>query len=330
MKKHFFLLFLTFLAPKMIFSQAKGAKIGYIDMEYILQNVPSYLEANEQLEQKSQKWKQEIEVKKNEINTIKEVLKAEKTLLTKSLIEEREMEIKLLEDEMFAIQQKHFGPKGNLTTQKTDLIKPIQDQIFTAIQDIADTQKYDFIFDKTSDLTMIFANKRYDISDLVLRILNRANKREQLSKKQLEAEIAREKKQDSADLNPAIAERQKALEERKTARDQAIEDRRIAAEAKKKEIEDNRAKILQEREAAKTGTIPANTKTETTSKTVKAETAQPDKATQVEEEQDRRAKIIEDRKKAFEERKQLLEARKEKILRERDSIRRSREEKLKQ
>ena len=177
---------------------------------------------------------------------------------------------------------------------------------------------------------MIFANKRYDISDLVLRILNRANKREQLSKKQLEAEIAREKKQDSADLNPAIAERQKALEERKTARDQAIEDRRIAAEAKKKEIEDNRAKILQEREAAKTGTIPANTKTETTSKTVKAETAQADKATQVEEEQDRRAKIIEDRKKAFEERKQLLEARKEKILRERDSIRRSREEKLKQ
>lgn len=329
MKKHFFLLFLAILAPKVIFSQGKGAKIGYIDMEYILQNVPSYLEANEQLEQKSQKWKQEIEVKKNEINTVKEALKTEKTLLTKSLIEEREMEIKLLEDELFDIQQRHFGPKGNLTNQKTDLIKPIQDQIFTAIQDIADTQKYDFIFDKTSDLTMIFASKRYDISDLVLRILNRANKREQLTKKQLEAEIAKEKKQDSADLNPAAVERQKALDERKTARDKAIEERRIAAEAKKKEIEDNRAKILEEKELAKTGTIPVNTKTTATSKTVKPESSQPNKAAQ-EEEQERKAKIIEDRKKAFEERKELLEKRKEKILRERDSIRKSREEKLKQ
>ncbi len=330
MKKYFLLYFMALLTPKMIFSQGKATKIGYIDMEYILQNVPSYQEANEQLEQKSQKWKQEIESKKNEIDKIKEALKAEKTLLTKSLIEEREMEIKLLEDELFAIQQKHFGPKGNLTTQKIDLIKPIQDQIFTAIQDIADTQKYDFIFDKTSDLTMIFAAKRYDISDLVLRILNRADKREQLTKKQLEAELAKENKLDKADLNPAIAERQKALDEKKAARDKALEDRRLAAEAKKKEFDQTKAKVLDEKTSAKTGTVPANTKTETTAKTTQLESMQPEKSEAAIEEENRKAKIAEDRKKSLEERKKLLEERKEKILRARDSIKKSREEKLKQ
>ena len=197
----------------------RGTKIGYIDMEYILQNVTDYTEAKNQLEQKAQKWKQEIETKKIEINKLKDALKAEKALLTKELIDEREAEIKFLENETLDYQQKRFGANGDLILQKSVLVKPIQDQVFTAVQDIAEAKKYDFIFDKSSDLTMLFAAKRFDISDQVLRVLNRAEKREQLTKKQLKAEEAKENKEDAMDENPALADRQKALDEKKAARD---------------------------------------------------------------------------------------------------------------
>jgi Skp family chaperone for outer membrane proteins len=210
MRKHFLITIFALIIINTFHAQTRGTKIGYIDMEYILQNVPNYLEAQNQLEQKAQKWKQEIEVKKNEIDKLKEALKAEKPLLTKGLIEERIAEITFLENETLEFQQKIFGPSGDLMNQKNALTKPIQDQVFTAIQDIAEAKKYDFIFDKTSDLTMLFAAKRYDISDQIIRVLNRAEKREQLSKKQLKEEEAKEAKQNAIDENPVLATRQKA------------------------------------------------------------------------------------------------------------------------
>ncbi|MGA9638775.1 OmpH family outer membrane protein [Flavobacterium sp.] len=315
MRKHFLLLFLVVFTSSVINSQTRGTKIGYIDMEYILQNVPNYIEANNQLEQKAQKWKQEIELKKNEINKIKEELKIEKTLLTKSLIEERESEIKFLENETLELQQMRFGPNGNLMTQKADLIKPIQDQVFTAIQDIAETQKYDFIFDKTSDMTMLFAAKRYDISDLILRIINRADKREQLSKKQLQAELDKEQKEDAIDVNPNLVERQKALDARKAERDKILEDRKIAAEQKKQEAEDKRAQILAEREAKKNGTsIPTTTGTDDAKETAK------NKIEDAKEKQiEANAKALEDRKKLVEDRKAELEAKRKQILEDREA-----------
>jgi len=144
MKKIVFLLIISIL-PLTVFSQARGTRIGYIDMEYILQNVPEYTEANNQLEEKTQKWKVELETKKNEINTLKESLKNEKILLTKELIEEREEEILYLETELSEYQQKRFGPNGDFIIQKAILVKPIQDQVFTAIQDIAEARKFDMI-----------------------------------------------------------------------------------------------------------------------------------------------------------------------------------------
>src|SRR3970040_2795370 len=197
MRKHFLISILALIVVNNIQSQTRGTKIGYIDMEYILKNVPNYAEANVQLEQKAQKWKQEIEAKKIEIDKIKEALKAEKALLTKGLIEEREMEIKFLENEMLDFQQKRFGANGDLMIQKSLLVKPIQDQVFTAVQDIAEAKKYDFIFDKSSDLTMLFSAKRFDVSDQGFRVLNRAEKREQLTKKELQAEDAKERKEDT-------------------------------------------------------------------------------------------------------------------------------------
>ena len=333
MRKHFLFIFLAVISVNLLHSQARGTSVGYIDMEFILQNVPNYTEASIQLEQKAQKWKQDIETKKVEINKIKDALKAEKALLTKGLIEERETEIKFLEDEMLEFQQKRFGAGGDLINQKALLVKPIQDQVFTIVQDIAESRKYDFIFDKSSDLTMLFAATQFDISDQVLRVLNRTEKREQLTKKQQADLDAKEKKEDAIDANPQLADRQKALDEKKAARDKIIEERRLEQEAKKKDFEDRRQKILDDRAAKKNGTVSANATTESTTEANKAVNSEKDNARiNAEEAQkkqaDLRAKVLEDRKKALEERRKAIEDRRLQILQQRDSIKKAKEDKL--
>ena len=102
MKKQFLFIFSAFIVACASQAQTRTTRIGYIDMEYILENVSDYKEAKAQLELKAQKWKQDIEAKKLDINTLKEGLKAERALLTKELIDERETEIKFLEDEMLS------------------------------------------------------------------------------------------------------------------------------------------------------------------------------------------------------------------------------------
>lgn len=313
MRKHFLFIILLLTVTTTISAQTKGNKVGYIDMEYILQNVPNYIEAKTQLEEKAQKWKQEIEAKKIEINKLTDALKAEKPLLTSELIEERETEIKFLETEKLDYQQKRFGPNGDLITQKAGLVKPIQDQIFTAVQDIAEAKKYDFIFDKSSHLTILFAAKRFDISDQVIRMLNRTEKREQLTSKQLKEEEEKEKKQDAIDENPVLAEREKALEEKKTAREKLIETKKLAQEETKRLYEERRKQLLAEREAKKNGTVVAKTKTS-------AETTTPDGA--VEKTATETAKPS-----AQEEQKRLLEEKRKKILEEREATKKALEEK---
>lgn len=322
MKKHFTVVFVVFaFVIHGLNAQVKGTKLGYIDMEYILQNVPDYIEAKNQLEQRTQKWKIEIDTKRNEINTLKEALKAEKTLLTKELIEERETEIRFLENENLEYQQKRFGPNGDLIAQKETLIKPIQDQVFTAVQDIADRLKYDFIFDKSSDLTMLFAAKKFDISDQVLRVLTRAEKREQLTKKQLKDAEARESKEDADADNELVQERKKVLEDKKTARDKAFEERKALQEQKKKEFEDNKKRIQEERLAKKNGTVLAKPTSDDATKTATNEAS---KTTQKTEEV--KLNSAEEKKKIFEERKKALEDKKKKILEDREAQRKAKEE----
>lgn len=319
MRKYSLLTILVLLIATTFQAQTKGTKIGYIDMEYILQNVPDYKEAQDQLEQKAQKWKQEVEVKKNEINKLKEALKAEKALLTNGLIEERMSEIAFLENEMLDFQQKRFGPYGDLMTQKAGLTKPIQDQVFAAIQDIAEAKKYDFIFDKTSDLTMLFAAKRYDISDQIIRVLNRTDKREQLTKKQLAAEEAKEAKQDAIEENTTLSQRQKLLEEKKLARDQALAERALLQEQKKKEFEDKRNQILADREAKKNASATTSNSKTTASNVVDKETAKIAADETRQKQLDERAKALEDRKKVIEENKKAAAEKRLKILADREA-----------
>ncbi|CAM3621305.1 OmpH family outer membrane protein [Flavobacterium chungbukense] len=331
MRKQFLFIFLALIVANTSQAQGKTTRIGYIDMEYILENVSDYKEAKSQLEQKAQKWKQEVEAKKLNINTLKESLKTEKALLTKELIEERETEIKFLEQEMMDYQQKQFGSDGNLMRQKAALAKPVQDQVFTAVQDIAEAKNYDFIFDKSSDLTMLFSNKRFDISDQVLRVLNRSEKREQLTKKQLKDQEAKENLENAIDENPAMADRQKALDEKKAAREKLIQDRKLEQEAKRKEYEDRRNALAAEREAKKNGTVSgtAKTTTETQTGTEAAKTSTTAKPAATGTEQTPTAEPTmtkaEERQMLYEQRKKELEEKRKKILEEREAAKKAKE-----
>ena len=334
MKKLLFIIAFTSLTS---FAQtARGVKIGYIDMEYILEKVPDYANALNQLEQKAQKWKQEIEVKRNEIDKLKDVLKTERVLLTRELIEEREQEIAFAETELLDYQEKRFGPKGDLIVQKSVLVKPIQDQIFTIIQDVAEQRKYDFIFDKSSDLTMLFAAQRYDISDFVVRKLSASQKREEMTKKQLKALEAKEALEESLEENPAYTERQRILDEKKAAREKLIEERKLANEQKKADAAEKRKKLLEERNAKKNGTVIENKSSEG-DKDEKVEDKKEESPSEekdiVKEEtkkltpEEARQKLIDDKNKKIEERKKALEEKKKKIAEDKEAAKKAKEQK---
>lgn len=316
MKRYLVLLIFLISSSIISYGQTKGVKIGYIDMEYILQNVAGYTEAKNQLEEKAQKWKQEIELKKVEITKLKDALKTEQVLLTKELVAERQEEITYLETTLLEYQQKRFGPNGDLMIQKAMLVKPIQDQVFNAVQDISEAKKYDFIFDKTSDLTMLFAAKRFDISEQVLRVLNRAEKREQMTKKQLKLEEAREAKEELNSANPAMAERQKIIDEKKLAREQLATEKKAKAEETKRIAAEKRQQLIDEKKAVKSGTVP-----DKEGKTNEVNVPDAKKVTD-----EARQKAAEARAKTLEERKKAIEDKKKKAIEDREAAKKAREE----
>jgi len=183
---------LTFLLLVNITVAQRGVKIGYIDTEYILENLTEYSEVSDRLEEKAQNWKDEISKRSREIDQKKESLNSERILLTKDLIEELENEIEFEEQELNEYQQKRFGTRGDLILQKQQLIQPIQDQIFNAIKEIAKSKNYDFIFDKSSDVVMLYSNRRHDISDQILRNISRANNRKKLDSRKDKREAENE------------------------------------------------------------------------------------------------------------------------------------------
>jgi len=236
----------------MAFAQ-RGVRIGYVDMEYILENVEEYREANEQLENKVLQWKADIEVREEAIEQQKKNLAAERVLLTDELITEREEEIAVLEKELRDYQQNRFGPRGDLVLQKQRLIQPIQDQVFNEVQKIGADKKYDFIFDKSADVVMLYSEKRHDISDLVLRGISRTRRVSQPAKpKESRLEPFEETEEP---VSEAVLERQQRAEQAEAARTQDAEQRRTEQlklrEERKKAYEERRQKLLEEREAKK-------------------------------------------------------------------------------
>ena len=187
-----------------VFGQ-KPQTIAYIDMEYILENVPAYQEAEKKLSAKAEQWTHTLDTAEKKIMQLKNNLLHEKILLTEELILEREQEIKIKEFDLKKIEARYFGVKGSLYLMRKQLVQPIQDQVFNAIQTIVKQKKYDFVIDRSSELILLHANPKYDISKLVIKYINK-------SKKEIEIEEAKSKKKATKD---ALQKRIEALKEKR-------------------------------------------------------------------------------------------------------------------
>lgn len=208
------------------FSQTKD-RIAIIDTDYIKKKMPEYIEGEKELQKRANEWNAVIDRKKKEIKDLKDQLNTERPLLTQQLIEEKQEDIAILERELLTYQQEKFGVNGDYFVQKINLSKPIQDQIFTVVHEIAEKKKYSMIIDKsTDDVSMIYTNERFDISDQVIRELEKTRSKAKMSKKEIAQMEAQEKQQEIQDRQRSkreeLAERQKELERKKE--DQIIED----------------------------------------------------------------------------------------------------------
>ncbi len=165
---------LTILLPLLtlgVFAQ----KYAYVDTDYIMNNIPSYETAQQQLNELSDQWKNEVDEMRNDIEKMYEDFKAEKVFLTDELKMKREEEIIQKEKEMRELQQKYFGRDGMLFKKRKELLKPIQDDIFNAVKEIAQEGNYAVIFDTANAVNMLYTDPKYDKSDDVLRKLGYKN-----------------------------------------------------------------------------------------------------------------------------------------------------------
>ena len=149
-------------------SVASAQKFAYVDTQYILENLPEYKSAQSQLDRISLQWQKEIEVKFGEIDKMYKDFQAESILLTDDMKKKREEEIIDREKTAKELQKQRFGKGGDLLKKRQELIKPLQDKIYNAIKEIAQTKNLGAVFDKSSDLTILYTNVKYDLSDQVL------------------------------------------------------------------------------------------------------------------------------------------------------------------
>ena len=223
------LLYLFLLSGTLITAQ-KAQRIAYIDMEYILENVPEYLEAQNTLDSKVTKWRNTLDKLSRFIEKSKTDLANEREILTNDLILEKEDEITLKQEELRRLESLYFGPNGDMFLLRKQLVKPIQDQVYNSLEDIVLKRKYDFVFDKSSDLVMLYSNKKYDISDLVLNQIVRERK----------IKVNKEKKAKKRAPKKLTDRQQKVIKDREAVVKKKEEERL----AKKKKIEEARKKRI--------------------------------------------------------------------------------------
>ena len=159
------LIALTLLASA---TQMQAQKFALIDLEYILSNIPAYERANEQLNQTSKAWQNEIEAVSNEAATLYKTYQNESVFLSEAQKKEREQAIVDKEKEAADLKKKYFGPEGELFKKRQSLVAPIHDEIYNAVKAIAQARNFQLILDRASDSAIIFASPAIDISNEVL------------------------------------------------------------------------------------------------------------------------------------------------------------------
>lgn len=157
-------------------SSAVAQKWGYVDTEYILSKIPEYKEAQDEINTLSLSWDQEIQSMYREIESLYDKLQAEEVLLTADMKEERLAEIQLKEEEVKAYHKKVFGYEGLFFLKKKELIKPVQDKVFDAVEKIAKDNRLQMVFDKSGELVLIYTDPIHDYTDYVLEELGLGDK----------------------------------------------------------------------------------------------------------------------------------------------------------
>ncbi|MBY0476697.1 MAG: OmpH family outer membrane protein [Chitinophagaceae bacterium] len=150
---------------------AQAQRYAIIDTKYILDKIPEYKEANKKLEDMADAWQKEIDLIQADLDKMYRQLDAERAMLTPELLKKREDEIFNKEKQVRDLQKRRFGFEGDYFRKKQELVKPIQDKVYNAVQRLATERLYDFILDKSEGITVIFADPKLDKSDDVLKIL---------------------------------------------------------------------------------------------------------------------------------------------------------------
>lgn len=170
MKKILFGIIFVFVA-----TVVNAQRYAFVDTEYILSNIPAYKAAQDKLNQLSADWQKEIESEYAVVEKMYQDYQSEKVLLTNEMIKQREAEIAAKDKAVKDLQKKFFGPRGELFKKREELVKPVQDEVYTVIKDIAESGNYSAVFDTSAGASILYTDPKYDKSDEVLEKLGYKN-----------------------------------------------------------------------------------------------------------------------------------------------------------
>ena len=238
----------------------RSVRVAYVDLDEVLASLPAYAQAQKNLDARVEDWKKEAQAREEVIAGLKQVLAQERPLLTPELIQDRETEINAATQELMQYRQQRFGPEGDLMIARKGMMEPIQDQVYEAIRKLGAEKGYDFIFEKSSDAVMLYAQKRYDLSDELIRLLSKAQLKEEYS---LSDQVINDRIK-APEPTEAQEQRLAAEQEKETLRTQAMEAKNEAKNqvlltkkqqqdsiraARVAQFEANKQKILEARKA---------------------------------------------------------------------------------
>ena len=206
----------------------RNVRIGFLDIDKVLAAHSGFSESSQDLEAKIVSWRNKIDIKQKELDEQRQALEIERPLLTEEIAEEREEDIAFEQDKLNQYIEQRFGVEGDWVKQKLQLAQPAQDEILTAIREIAADRKLNYVFDSTAEILVLHSEKKYDISDLVIRYL------EIEDKKKAQAFLAETKKEERKDRsNPSLDERRKKIAQQKAERLKLLEERKAERKRKK-------------------------------------------------------------------------------------------------
>jgi Skp family chaperone for outer membrane proteins len=246
------LLFMALLLSSVSLFAQRGVRVGFVDLDYVLTKVPAYDIAQKSLDIKVELWKQEIAAREQVIEGLKNALEVERVLLTDELIKDRELEINASIKELLQYKQQRFGPTGDLMFQQKAIMQPIQDELFLIIKKIGEDKKFDFIFQKSDEANLLYSQKRYDLSDMILEEFAKIDRKSNYAKSDKEINS---KEDEENDINP-----NEAVVEREDQKKEVVDQRAKQLEEKKKKQEEARAKRKADYEARKKALLEARNK----------------------------------------------------------------------